>query len=218
MRLSALFILLMMIFVSGNLYSQIVPIETTPTPQVREIQTIVNELFAPLVKKDTEGFLKKLFAVFPIGDRARLSFSEDIKTLTSKLNFPLDFEFVGYRSSGKSERFLLVYYLSIHPDMPVGWEFTFYRPVADGPWQMNFLRYHSDELFEFLHYPKMPFEVMQRQLREGQPQMAPPTITDVNEFNKGSTPAPTTPEQPATPEQSASPAPATASDSSPAGK
>ncbi len=206
------YLLLIAVFSYGCLYAQHVPLETTPNAQVREIQTVVNEIFPPLIKKDAEGFLQKLFAVFPIGEQARRSFSEDVKHLIQRMGFPLDFEFVGYRSSGQSTRFIQVYYLSIHPTMPLGWEFTFYRPIADGPWQMNFLRYHSDELYEFLNYPKLPFEVMQKQLREelNRPRS---TISDVTDFNAGTvekstgggaatpspTPAPASPESPSAP-------------------
>ncbi|HNV72732.1 MAG TPA: hypothetical protein PKO06_23685 [Candidatus Ozemobacteraceae bacterium] len=208
MKLSVSFLLLIAVLFSTGLYAQPVPLETTPNPQVREIQTVVNEIFPLLIKKDSEGFLKKLFEVFPIGEQARISFSNDVKHLIARLQSPLDFEFVGYRMSGQSVRFIQVYYLTIHPTMPLGWEFTFYRPVADGPWQMNFLRYHSDELYEFLNYPKLAFEVMQKTLRE-ELQGPRPTISDVTDFNR-------IPNRPLPSEVASSPTPAPAGSESPA--
>ena len=183
-------------------YAQHLALETKPTPQIKELQGVITTLFAPLIKQDSETFLKKLFEIFPIGERARAGFGDDLKTLGGRLSFPAEVEFVGYRTVGNSERYFVVYYLSMHPEMPVGWELTFYQPQAGKIWQLNFLRYHSDDLYEFMQLPKMQFEALQKQLNDEGNRLPPPLNGLQN------VPAPTQLTIPTvTPEPEAKPAP-----------
>ncbi|MFZ2960125.1 MAG: hypothetical protein WA705_24860 [Candidatus Ozemobacteraceae bacterium] len=133
-------------------------LQTEPPAAVKEIIPIVDDFFGKLQGKNATDSLKLLFAIFPIEERSQKNFRSDIQLLTDRLGFPSGHEFVGFRSIGKSDRFFLVYFMTHHDKMPVAWEFTFYRPTAEGKWQINYLRYNSDEVFEFLAYPKLRFE------------------------------------------------------------
>ncbi|MBF0500618.1 MAG: hypothetical protein HQM09_10840 [Candidatus Riflebacteria bacterium] len=131
---------------------------TETTPAVKEILPIVDDFFGKLEAKNATDSLKQLFDIFPIEERSQKNFRSDIQVLSEKLGYPTGHEFIGFRPIGKCERYFLVYLLTHHDKMPVAWEFTFYRPVAGGKWQVNYLRYNSDEIFEFFAYPKLRFE------------------------------------------------------------
>lgn len=143
------------------------PLQTEPSTAVKEILPLTDDFFGKLLAKDASGALQLLFSIFPIDERAQGNFRSDIQLLSERLGFPGAHEFIGFRQLGGSERFFLMYFLSHHDKMPVAWEFTFYRPKISNKWQVNYLRYNSDEIFEFFAYPKMHFESFLKGVPEG---------------------------------------------------
>ncbi|MBF0546488.1 MAG: hypothetical protein HQM08_18725 [Candidatus Riflebacteria bacterium] len=131
---------------------------TEKTPAIGEVVALVDSFFGPLEKSNATDSLKILFDILPVGNDTQESIKQDVQILTDKLGYPSSHEFIGYKGLGNCQRYLLVYFLSYHDKMPVAWEFTFYRPKADGKWQMNLFRFNSDEIFEFFGIPKIQFE------------------------------------------------------------
>ncbi|MBF0407017.1 MAG: hypothetical protein HQM10_06675 [Candidatus Riflebacteria bacterium] len=146
-----------------------IPLQTDKSSTVEELVVIVDSFLNPLEKSDATGSLKILFDILPVGSETQENIKLDIQVLTEKLGFPLSHEFVGYRTLGNCQRYILIYFLSYHEKMPVAWEFTFYRPVAGGKWQMNLFRFNSDEIFEFISIPKIHFESIINSLSGTQP-------------------------------------------------
>lgn len=134
------------------------PLQTEPGGAVKEILPLTDDFFGKLEGKDASSALQLLFSIFPINEAAQGNFRSDIQLLSDRLGYPGAHEFIGFRQLGASERFFLLYFLSHHDKMPVAWEFTFYRPKTSNKWQVNYLRYNSDEIFEFFAYPKIHFE------------------------------------------------------------
>ncbi len=134
------------------------PIQTEPDNQVKELIRIVDGLFTEFEGPREELFLKKLFQLFPLNETAQLGFMGDVVNLKQRLGTPVGHEFIGFRKVGASKMYYLLYFFTLHQVMPVAWEFTFYRPKAETPWQINFIRLQSDDIWEFLTQTTHQFE------------------------------------------------------------
>lgn len=139
------------------------PLSCTTTPAVSEVLAIAEDFFGKFEKLDVQTAMKGLFAIFPLNQQAQDSFVIDVTNLKTKLGTPTGHEFIGYRPLGSTQRYFVMYFLTFHPRMPVAWEFTFYRPDAKAPWQINFIRFDADDIQEFLEFTKLQFESLRRQ-------------------------------------------------------
>ncbi|HOT29114.1 MAG TPA: hypothetical protein PLU72_13095 [Candidatus Ozemobacteraceae bacterium] len=139
------------------------PLSTTTTPAVSEICAIAEDFFSKFETLDVQTAMKALFAIFPLNQQAQDAFVIDVTNLKTKLGTPTGHEFIGYRPFGSTQRYFVVYFLTFHPRMPVAWEFTFYKPEPNAPWQLNFIRFDADDIQEFLEFTKLQFESLRRQ-------------------------------------------------------
>ncbi|RCK80490.1 MAG: hypothetical protein OZSIB_3236 [Candidatus Ozemobacter sibiricus] len=144
------------------------PLETVPFAPVDQVKPILETFFANLATQDVVSAARDLFAIFPISQEAKDSFANKITAMKGKLGNLSGSEFIGFRRFGVSQRYVIVYWFSFHDLMPVLWEFSFYRPKPDGPWQLNFIRFESDDLLEFMAFPKLQYDTLRMQL-EGPP-------------------------------------------------
>ncbi len=156
-----------LVLMTGTAGGQSMPLETAAFAPVDEVKPIIEEFFGNLTTQDVITASKNLFAIFPISPQGKEGFANKITALKGKLGNLTGFEFLGYRRIGLSLRYIVVYYFTFHDLMPILWEFSFYRPKAGGPWQLNFIRFESDDLMEFLAFPKMQFEVLDQQREKG---------------------------------------------------
>lgn len=157
-----------LLLVAGVACAQSLPLETASFTPAEEVKPILEEFFGKLITQDVVTASKNLFAIFPISPQAKDGFANKITTMKGKLGNLTGCEFLGYRRFGLSQRYVVVYYFTFHDLMPVLWEFSFYRPKAGGPWQLNFIRFESDDLMEFLAFPKVQYEVLGQQREKGE--------------------------------------------------
>ncbi|NLI75118.1 MAG: hypothetical protein GX442_01595 [Candidatus Riflebacteria bacterium] len=153
--------------VAGVAGAQPAPLETAAFAPADEVKPVLEEFFGNLTTQDVVTASKNLFAIFPISPQGKEGFANKITIMKGKLGNLTGCEFLGYRRFGLSQRYVVVYYFTFHDLMPVLWEFSFYRPKAGGPWQLNFIRFESDDLMEFLAFPKLQFEVLGQQREKG---------------------------------------------------
>lgn len=139
------------------------PLSTASTPAVSEVCAIAEDFFSKFETLDVQSAMKGLFTIFPLNQQAQDAFVIDVTNLKTKLGTPTGHEFVGYRPLGSTQRYFVVYYFTFHPRMPVAWEFTFYKPQPNAPWQLNFIRFDADDIQEFLEFTKLQFESLRRQ-------------------------------------------------------
>lgn len=140
------------------------PLETGSFAPVEQVKPIIESFFNNLASQDVVTAAKDIFAIFPISQEAKDNFANKITSMKMKLGNVIGNEFVGYRRLGASQRYIIVYWFSFHELMPVLWEFSFYRPKSDGPWQLNFIRFESDDLLEFLSFPKLQYDSFRERL------------------------------------------------------
>jgi hypothetical protein len=147
-----------------------------PVPAIfSEPRQLAESFFSAWPTVDTETAIKTLFAVFPIGDAGKAQVINDITRAKLAMGEPNGFCCVGYRAPTGSERLVWLYFLSYHHLMPLAWEFTFYRPRPEGPWQLNLIRFESDEVHDFLTLPKLVFDWYRTQSRTGDGALPHPT-------------------------------------------
>ncbi len=139
------------------------PLSRATSPAVAEILVIADDFFEKLEKTDTYSAMKRLFEIFPLKTESQEAFVSDVTNLKTKLGSPTGHEFIGYRPVGSTERYYVTYFMTFHPRMPVAWELTFYRPIPNAPWQLNFIRFDADDIPEFLQFTKLQFEALRRQ-------------------------------------------------------
>lgn len=133
-------------------------------PEMKEIIDISKNFFTTLIKKNVDKATKPLFAIFPISDKSKNKLKNDIKGMSNKVGPMLEAEYIGYRTIGKLKRYFKLYFISYHPILPIAWELTFYKPAPKGKWQLNYIRFNSDNIYEFIKYPLLKMSSMQKQL------------------------------------------------------
>lgn len=134
-------------------------------PEMKDILNISKEFFTLIVKKSVDEATQPLFKIFPISDKSKNKLTKDIKGLTTTIGPMIQAEYIGYRTIGSLKRFFTLYFISYHGIMPLAWELTFYQPIANSKWQLNFIRFNSDHMYEFLKYPMLRLNQIQKNIK-----------------------------------------------------
>ena len=135
-------------------------------PEMKAVIGISKKFFSGLILKNVDTATKPLFKIFPISVKSKNHLKNDIKNLESKVGPMLEAEYIGYRTIGKMKRYFNLYFITYHAVMPIVWELTFYQPMANGKWQLNFIRFNSDNPYEFLKYPQLKLNLIQKLLKK----------------------------------------------------
>jgi len=144
-------------------------IKTLPNENIKWPLSVIESFMSNLEKDTALAGLEKLFEVFHIGQSAKDAFAADLGNLKVKLGIPTGHSFIGFKSFGKSDHYYILYFFSYYNRMPVAWEFTFYRPVTGGAWQLNYIRFESDDIADFLSFPKLQFEAYRKLANDASP-------------------------------------------------
>ena len=156
--------------ISSNIKTEIIPVEpyqlySGVLPEMKEIIDVSKNFFTTIIEKSTDEATIPLFAIFPISDKSKEKLQEDIRDLKNKVGPMHEVEYIGYRTIGKLKRYFTLYFISYHVILPIAWELTFYKPTPKGKWQLNYIRFNSDNIYEFIKYPLLKLNLMQKQLR-----------------------------------------------------
>lgn len=135
----------------------------TDISKIKELIPILDNFFNLLAKKDAYSATKDLFKIFPISQDAKDDFVNKITFAKTKLGNITGHEFVGYKKIGLATKLYIIYWFSYHELMPILWEFTFYKPNNDS-WQLNYIRFESDDIMDFLTLPRLMFEKLRSEL------------------------------------------------------
>lgn len=138
---------------------------TDKLSEMKEILNISKDFFTSLVKASVDDATQPLFKIFPISDASKNKLKKDIKGLKDTIGPMIDAEYIGYRTIGSLRRFFTLYFISYHGIMPLTWELTFYQPISNAEWQLNFIRFNSDHMYEFLKYPMLRLNQIQKDIR-----------------------------------------------------
>lgn len=134
------------------------PLLTAPAPWLAEPRAVLEAWLRGIVA----GRLREDFApvgkMFPVAAERQATLLTRLEEAMARLQTPDGFSFLGYRTLGEAGRLARLYYVTWHPLMPLAWEFVVYRGRSDGPWQLNFLRFESDAIDEFVALPPLAFE------------------------------------------------------------
>lgn len=139
--------------------------ETATSSETEEIRTITEGFFNKWINEDESSSFKEIFEIFPVADSAKESLAGSVARIKTTLGRINTHDFLGYRFFKNSQRYYALYYISYHELMPVGWEFTYYKSTPEGKWQLNFIRFDSDDIFDFIHFPKLQFDSYKESVR-----------------------------------------------------